>query len=337
MSREMIDRPVFLRGLIELSNICRKDCLYCGIRKSNDNVDRYELTDSQVLELSRFALENGYGSVVLQGGERCDKAFTSRISGLVSSIKSLRYANHPPLGITLSFGEQTEEVYKEWLDAGAHRYLLRIETSNRDLYGKIHPEQSEHDRMVHSFDNRLEALRNLKRLGYVTGSGIMIGLPFQTMQDLEKDLDFLQDFGVDMVGMGPYIPHRDTPLGRMVADPAFRDPGDFQYYTDVQRLELCLGMISRLRRRMPHINIAATTALQVLAEDGRERGILAGANVIMPNLTVTPMRRNYQLYEGKSDLGDDAASTRKNLEKNLAAIGARIEWFTPGDPECVKK
>lgn len=327
---------VYLRGLIELSNICRKNCLYCGIRSGNTLVERYELTDSQILELAEFALVNGYGSVVLQGGERCDSGYVERIAELVSQIKSLRYGDYPPLGITLSLGEQTLETYRMWREAGAHRYLLRIETSNPELYRKIHPGESAAELTNHSFDTRLEALYNIRSVGFITGTGVMIGLPFQTKADLERDLDFFCNFGVDMVGMGPYIPHKDTPLGRMVMDSSFKDTGDFQNYTPGQRLELSLYMIRELRRRMPHINIAATTALQVLAEDGRERAVSEGANVIMPNLTISSMRKKYQLYEGKSDLNDDAMSTKLKLEKALAKSGAVIGWFDAGDPSHMK-
>lgn len=338
-------KKVFLRGLIEISNKCRKNCFYCGIRCGNCNVSRYELTDEQVISEALFALRSGYGSIVLQGGERCDSEFVERIARLVWEIKRLRLDNFPALGITLSLGEQSKEVYKEWFRAGAHRYLLRIEASDRSLYEKIHPHSTEEERGMHSYERRVEALENLKSSGYITGSGIMIALPFQTMDNLENDLKFLKSFGVDMVGMGPYIPHNDTPLGRMVLKAREAnsrsltlpngqtvDLGEFALISDDKKLQLSVEMVRRLRREMPHINIAATTALQVLHPDGREMAVLAGANVIMPNITEQQARGNYQLYEGKPGVDDDALSTKLRLEQNLAKIGVDIAWGQVGDP-----
>lgn len=330
---------VYLRGLIELSNICRKDCLYCGIRCSNKKVTRYELSDEQVIELSRYAMDNGYGSVVLQAGERCDGNYIERISRLVTDIKKIRRGgsvNALPLGITLSLGEQTREVYKEWHICGADRYLLRIEASNPELYSKIHPCHTEPQQKMHSYKTRLEALYNLKSLGYITGSGVMIGLPYQKRGDLDRDLEFFTSFGVDMVGMGPYIPHKETPLGKLSfgANSSLPpDDGDFAGYSAEQRLLLSLEMIRRLRSLMPQINIAAATALEVLDPDGRSKAVLAGANVIMPNLTTVEMRRHYQLYEGKSGVMDDAESTGIKLESQMERVGAKIGWFEIGNPE----
>ncbi len=377
-------RMVYLRGLIEISNKCRKNCLYCGIRAGNTNVCRYELSDDQILREAQFALDSGYGSVVLQGGERTESAYVERIARLVWQIKRLQPSPYganlsssnllpdsssmgynlgkeitsKSLGITLSLGEQSREVYREWYNAGAHRYLLRIEASNRELYEKIHPQiESEEDlsgcgdckdellgrekRNLHSYDNRMAALYDLKSVGYITGSGVMIALPYQTREHLEEDLQFFKRFGVDMVGMGPYIPHKDTPLGRVVLDGMERlkrgekvpDLGEFAYIGNEEKLNLSIDMIRRLRKLMPNINIAATTALQVLSPDGRERAVLAGANVIMPNITETSQRQNYQLYEGKPGVNDDAESTKFELEKNLAAIGAEIGWWQAGDPQ----
>ena len=348
-----IPKKVFLRGLIEVSNKCRKNCSYCGIRSCNAQVQRYELTDEQIISEAEFALHAGYGSVVLQGGERCDSQFVERIARLIWKIRNLHTASEfaaassavAPLGITLSLGEQSKEVYKEWLKAGAHRYLLRIEASNRDLYEKIHPSGNRLEKELHSYERRLEALQDLKSVGYITGSGVMIGLPFQTRENLEEDLEFLKGFGVDMVGMGPYIPHKDTPLGQMVLqakaanNPIIALPGgesvdlgEFALMTDKDKLDLSIGMIRRLREIMPHINIAATTALQVLDPDGREKAVLAGANVIMPNITEQQARGNYQLYEGKPGVNDDAVATKEQLEKNLKKIGVDIAWGEVGDP-----
>ena len=353
----IVPKKVFLRGLIEISNKCRKNCLYCGIRCGNCNVSRYELTDEQVISEALFALRSGYGSIVLQGGERCDSEFVERIARLVWEIKRLHpdnshsgadgiaNGNGTALGITLSLGEQSKEVYKEWFKAGAHRYLLRIEASDRSLYEMSHPHSTEEERRMHSYERRLAALEDLKSSGYITGSGIMIALPFQTMENLENDLKFLKRFGVDMVGMGPYIPHNDTPLGKMVLkareanstsvtlpDGQRVDLGEFALISDEKKLQLSIEMVRRLRREMPHINIAATTALQVLHPDGREMAVLAGANVIMPNITEQQARGNYQLYEGKPGVEDDAQSTKLRLEQNLAKIGVDIAWGQVGDP-----
>ncbi len=349
-------RKVYLRGLIEISNICKKNCLYCGIRCGNCSVQRYELSDEQILQEAQFALDSGYGSVVLQGGERTDSAYVERIARLVYQIKQLRpsevkagfamgagIVSDQPLGITLSLGEQSREVYKEWYNAGAHRYLLRIEASNRLLYEKIHPSGSDLEKRMHSYDARVRALHDLKSVGYITGSGIMIALPFQTRENLEEDLKFFKELGVDMVGMGPYIPHKETPLGQLVlgeqskreTGSPYMDLGEFAFITNAEKLELSIEMVRRLRELMPHINIAATTALQVLDPCGRERAVLAGANVIMPNITEVGERKNYQLYEGKPGVNDDAVSTKRQLEANLAKIGVSIGWWEVGDPQCM--
>lgn len=337
-------KKVYLRGLIEISNRCRKNCLYCGIRCGNASVRRYELSDKQILDEAQFALDAGYGSIVLQGGEQTDSAYVERITRLIKEIKQLRpqgsirgegipSALLPPLGITLSLGEQLKEVYKEWHGAGAHRYLLRIEASDRELYEKIHPSETPAEKKIHSYDTRLQALYDLKSIGYITGSGVMIGLPFQNWQNLEHDLAFFKELEVDMVGMGPYIPHNDTPLGQLLFSRAnVAGMGEFAYMSNEEKLALSIEMIARLRKSMPHINIAATTALQVLAPDGRERAVQAGANVIMPNITEKGVRGDYQLYQGKPGVNDDAVATKRQLEKNLAEIGVAIGWGEIGDP-----
>ncbi len=359
---------VFFRGLIEISNKCRKNCLYCGIRGGNCQVERYEMTDVQVLQEAQFALDAGYGSVAIQGGERSDSAFVERITRLIYQIRRLQpggdplkqlqpgTATNPPssqlnnLGITLSLGEQSREVYKEWLQAGAGRYLLRIEASNIELYQKLHPGfdltgKNSKDAAIHSYQTRVQALQDLKSTGYLLGSGIMIGLPFQTHQHLDEDLQFLKNLQVDMVGMGPYIPHKDTPLGQIVEYwngeretlpynliPLASQPrGDFWNFTNEQLLQLSIDMVARLRILMPHINIAATTALQVLHPDGREMALLSGANVIMPNMTETSLRGNYSLYEGKQGVADDAASTRDKLLENLSRLDIPVGWNKKGD------
>lgn len=324
---------------------------------------RYEMTDEQVLQEAQFALDAGYGSVAIQGGERSDSAFVERITRLVRMVRSLQPGGNPldalkrgavenqqnGLGITLSLGEQPLEVYREWMKAGATRYLLRIEASNKELYEKIHPGftytgNDIRQAQVHSYERRVQALHDLKAAGYLLGSGIMIGLPFQTRQHLDEDLKFLKELQVDMVGMGPYIPHKDTPLGKIVSHWKEGTPlpdslhhmaglprGDFWNLSGRELLEECLDMIARLRILMPHINIAATTALQVLDPMGREKGLMCGANVIMPNMTETSLRGNYSLYEGKHGVEDDAASTRDKLLENLDELGVPVGWNLRGD------
>lgn len=322
---------VYFRGLIEISNVCAKNCLYCGIRKGNPCVDRYVLPDNQVMESARFAIDAGYGSIALQGGERQDSEWVERIARLIREIKGLGGTSQP-LGITLSLGEQSSEVFRYWKQAGADRYLLRIEASDEQLYSKIHPSGTKN----HSYSTRLQALYDLKSAGYLLGTGVMIGLPYQTRANLDNDLKFFKELEVDMVGMGPYIPHELTPLGKLVAQwkqnmesTEFR--GDFWNLSDKQLLNLSLEMVARLRCLMPHINIAATTALQVLDPLGREKAIMAGANVIMPNITVTEAKRNYNLYEGKPGLQDDAQATKDFLLKNLESVGAVVGWNERGD------
>ncbi|MFA6770454.1 MAG: [FeFe] hydrogenase H-cluster radical SAM maturase HydE [Bacteroidales bacterium] len=304
-----IGSRVFLRGIIELSNICSKNCYYCGLRQSNHNVERYELSQEQVLEAAMFAWKAKYGSLVLQAGERTGVGYTAKITELVRKIKDL---SNGELGITLSLGEQSKEIYQEWFDAGAHRYLLRIESSNPDLYNKIHPKNSHH-----SWEKRVKALYNLKDVGYQTGTGVMIGLPFQTSKDLADDLLFMKEIGIHMVGMGPYLRHSETPLGKMS--------------DENQGLELTLKMVALLRILMPKINIAATTAMQVIDPEGREKAVLSGANIIMPNMTVSEVRQNYQIYENKPGIEDDAAISKSKLEENLKKNNIEIGWSEWGD------
>ena len=312
---------VFFRGLIEVSNICNKDCFYCGIRKSNLNVSRYQLQEDIILKEAQFALDSGYGSVVLQAGERVDDNFRHLITRVIKDIKRLKSTKGTfgektsSLGITLSLGEQPIDVYKEWYDAGAHRYLLRIESSNKNFYNSLHPNDGNH-----LFNHRLEAISNLQKVGFKTGTGVMIGVPGQKLEDLANDLLFFKEINIGMVGMGPFIPHTQTPMGNVVSE-----------FSDSQKLSLTLRMVALLRILMPHINIAATTALQVLEPNARERAILCGANVIMPNITDVGVKANYNLYEGKPGLKDDAISTKNNLLSALEAIGVCVGWNELGD------
>lgn len=296
-----IGEGIYLRGLIEYSNVCCKNCYYCGIR-SDSKIERYTLSHQQVLEATKYAFENNFGSVVLQSGENNSEKFVEDIIYLLREIKSL---SNGELGITLSLGEQTPETYRQWLDAGASRYLLRIEASNRELYGRIHPGDSTHD-----YDRRLQAINYLHVAGYMVGTGVMIGLPFQTVEDLADDLLFMRDMNIDMCGMGPYILSAGTPLA--------------QYADELQskewRFDMTLKMIAVLRLLMPDINIAATTALQAIDPEGLLKAIAAGANVIMPNLTPDALKANYTLYNNKPMSFDT-----KILEKD-------IRYGEKGDP-----
>lgn len=313
-----VGNKVYFRGLVEFSNICSKDCLYCGIRKSNEKVFRYEATDEEILEACRFAWENRFGSVVLQSGELSSPVFVNRVDSLLRKIKEL---SNNELGITLSCGEQSPETYSRWFASGAHRYLLRIESSNPDLYRTIHPEND-----FHSFERRLTALHDLKRIGYQVGTGVMIGFPFQKLEDLANDLLFFRQMDVDMVGMGPYLEHEDTPLY------SFKD----KLLSKQERFDLSLKMVAVLRLMMPDINIAATTALQAIDPAGREKALTIGANILMPNLTPCIYRKEYQLYEGKPCLDEDAELCKNCLEARIELSGCEIGYGEWGDSQHFK-
>ena len=313
IKEKVVGNKVYFRGLIEFSNICSKDCLYCGIRKSNDKVIRYDSTDKEILDACQFAWENRFASVVLQSGEISSPAFINRVDNLLKKIKQ---QSNNELGITLSCGEQSPETYLRWFESGAHRFLLRIESSNPDLYYKIHPNNKKH-----SFEKRLEALQFLKETGYQVGTGVMIGLPFQTYEDLANDLIFMKEIDIDMCGMGPYIEHEDTPL--------------YEYrhllMTKQKRFDLALNMIAILRLLMPDINIAAATALQAIDPAGREKALAVGANIIMPNLTPVNYRKEYQLYEDKPCLDEDKELCRNCLEARIELSGSEIGYDEWGD------
>ena len=319
IKKQFVGNKVYFRGLVELSNICSKNCLYCGIRSGNTKPSRYMVTEEEVLEAARFALENGYGSMVLQSGERCDEKFVSTVSELLYKIKELSGGK---LGITLSMGEQTEKTYREWYANGAHRYLIRIETSDRELYYKIHPHNKKHD-----FDIRVNALKLLREIGYNVGSGVMIGLPFQTLDHLAGDLLFLKELDVDMVGMGPFIEHEDTPLYE------FKN----QLWPRKERFDVSLKMVALLRIMMKDINIAATTAMQAIDKQGREKALKVGANIIMPNLTPLKYREDYLLYEDKPCLDEDASKCRNCLEARIHMAGDEIGFGEWGDSKHFAK
>ncbi len=319
IKKQHVGNVVYFRGLIELTNICRKNCYYCGIRFGNNTVERYALSDEEILQAARYAYENGFGSIVLQGGEITNDTFVSRIEDLIHRIKTL---SNGELGITLSLGEQSDETYKRWKEAGAHRYLLRIETSNPQLYQKIHPNNN-----LHSFEKRLACLYSLKEIGYQVGTGVMIGLPFQTITDLANDLLFMYRFDIDMCGMGPYIEHQHTPLYdyRQMLRPKS------------DRLDLTFKMIALLRILMPDINIAAATALQAIDPMGREKAVKVGANIIMPNITPARYRNQYLLYENKPCIDENADDCLSCLEARISMINHTIGYRQWGDSIHYKK
>jgi len=305
-----VGSKVYFRGIIEFSNICAKDCYYCGIRKSNKNVGRYSISLEEILESAQFAFDQGYGSIVLQSGEREDKSYVDFVENALKEIKKI---GDGALGITLSAGEQTEDVYRRWYDAGAHRYLLRIETTNEKLYSELHPDD-------HSFKRRVECLNSMNKLGYQVGTGVMTGLPGQTADDLADDILFFERTGVHMIGMGPFIPHEDTPL-------ADSDPKK----SKEERLDMGLKMIAVTRLYLKNVNIASTTALQALSSTGRELGLKAGANIIMPNLTDTKYRADYQLYNDKPCINENAGMCRGCLEMRVKSVGEEIGFNDWGD------
>ena len=308
-----IGNKVHFRGLVEFSNICGKDCYYCGIRKSNTMSHRYNVTDGHILEAARFAHINHYGSFVMQAGELESPAFTLRIENLLKEIKKL---SDGKLGITLSLGEQSREVYERWFEAGAHRYLLRIESSTPELYHKYHPKDSLHD-----FQRRLNCLKSLQAIGYQTGTGVMIGLPFQNTGHLTDDLLFMRKFDVDMVGMGPYIEHQDTPLYQ------FRD----QLLPIKDRFDLALKMVATLRILMKDINIAAATALQAIDPLGREKAVKVGANIIMPNITPGKYRNDYALYENKPCVDEEPEECKNCLDVRIQLADGEVGYGEWGD------
>jgi biotin synthase len=313
VKEKYIGKKVWFRGLIEFSNICGKDCLYCGIRKGNINITRYSLTDDEILEAAKFAWLNRYGSIALQSGELESKYVTDRIENLLLKIKEL---SNGELGITLSVGEQSPEVYRRWYAAGAHRYLLRVETTNQALYNKIHPDDSKHD-----FRRRLDCLKSLQDIGYQTGTGVMIGLPFQTLDDLAGDLLFMKEFNIDMCGMGPYVEHTDTPLAE--------HSGNLLPLKD--RFDLTLKMIALIRIMMKDINIVAATALQAIDPIGREKAVKIGANILMPNITPGKYRDSYKLYDNKPCTDDSAEDCQSCLEARVTLADAEVIYSEWGD------
>lgn len=287
---------VYIRGLIEISNICKNDCYYCGIRKSNKNCDRYRLTPEEILECCREGYELGFRTFVLQGGE--DGYFTDEVlTDLIEKIKTL----YPDCAVTLSLGERSKESYLRLKAAGADRYLLRHETATQAHYQKLHPPELTHE-------NRLNCLNILRELGYQVGCGFMVGSPYQTMEMLAHELKFIEEFRPDMCGIGPFIPHKDTLFSDMPAG----------------SVELTCVLLSCIRLIHPTILLPATTALGTLDPEGREKGILSGANVVMPNLSPASVRKKYMLYDNKLSDGEESAQAKYALEKRINSIGCRI-------------
>lgn len=291
-------RRIFIRGLIEVSNFCRNDCYYCGIQRSNRQLCRYRLSPDVILASCREGYRLGFRTFVLQGGE--DPYLTDeRVEQLVADI---RHA-FPDAAITLSLGEKSTEAYERFFRAGANRYLLRHETHNADHYRQLHP-------AALSLDNRLRCLNDLKRIGYQVGTGIMVGSPGQTIDHLVEDLVFIQEFRPQMIGIGPFLPHHDTPFAQ-------QPPGS---------LLQTLLLLSLFRLMHPAALIPSTTALATLSPDGREQGIRSGANVVMPNLSPPDHRAQYALYDHKASMGAEAAEGLALLEKRLNAIGYTIDY-----------
>ena len=289
-------KKVYLRGLIEISNICKNNCYYCGIRRGNTNVERYRLDPETIVECAQEGYALGFRTIVLQGGE--DPFYTDEVlGGIVRNIK----AAHPDVAITLSMGERSYESYKALKEAGADRYLLRHETADKAHYELLHPAEL-------SFDNRMRCLRDLRTLGYQVGIGCMVGSPFQTSAHLAKDLKFTEEFQPEMVGIGPFIPHHDTP---------FKD-------YPAGTLELTLYLLSIIRLICPAVLLPATTALGTIHPLGREMGLQAGANVIMPNLSPLEVRRQYMLYDNKICTGDESAQCRACMDNRVSAIGYEV-------------
>ena len=296
VAKKHYSNKIYTRGLIEISNYCKNNCYYCGIRAGNKNVSRYRITKEEILACCDKGYEIGFRTFVLQGGE--DSYYDDEVvCDIVSQIKE----NYPDCAVTLSLGERSRTSYEKMFKAGADRYLLRHETANPEHYRVLHPQNM-------SYDNRMECLKNLKDIGYQVGCGIMVGSPGQTIENLVKDLRFMKMFQPHMVGIGPFLSQKDTPF-------ANKNNGSVEQ-------TLCLLAIIRLM--LPKVLLPATTALGTAAEDGREKGILAGANVVMPNLSPENVRDKYALYDNKLATGAEAAESLRILRDKIQAIGYEL-------------
>lgn len=294
--KQVYGTDVYVRGLVEISSYCKNDCYYCGIRRSNKSAERYRLTQQQILECADDGYDLGFRTFVLQGGE--DAYYTDeRMSDIIRAIK----AAHPDCAITLSLGERSCESYQTLFDAGADRYLLRHETASPEHYAKLHPEAM-------SFNNRIQCLHNLKEIGYQVGCGFMVGSPYQTPATIAQDLKFVEEFKPAMCGIGPFVPHHAT---------QFKDEPRGS-------AELTCYLLSLLRLISPGMNIPATTALGTIDPKGREKGILAGANVVMPNLSPRNVRKKYELYDNKICTGEETAECKGCLGARMVSIGYQV-------------
>lgn len=294
--QDIFGRDIYMRGLIEFTNYCKNDCLYCGIRRSNKNAQRYRLTKEEILDCCKNGYDLGFRTFVLQGGE--DAYYTDDI--IVETVREIK-SQFPDCAVTLSIGEKPKESYKRYFDAGADRYLLRHETASAEHYSLLHPKDL-------SPENRMECLKNLKEIGFQTGCGFMVGSPYQTVENLAEDLIFIDKFKPHMVGIGPFIPHKDTP---------FRNEKS-------GTLEMTLKLLAIIRLILPKVMLPSTTALGTINPKGREMGILWGANVVMPNLSPTTVRKKYMLYDNKICTGDEAAECRFCMQKRMESIGYKV-------------
>lgn len=313
-----VGRIAYYRGLIEFSNYCIKNCLYCGIRKDNEEVKRFNTAYKDILAMAKWTYEHQYGSITLQSGERQDEQFITYVEELVRDIKKL---SNNELGITLCVGEQNEEAYRRWFKAGAHRYLLRIETSNPNLYKTLHPQDGKHIWQV-----RRDCLQTLHEIGYQVGTGVMIGLPKQTLADLADDILFYRDMNIDMIGMGPYVVHHNTPIGKQVLA-----ANEDDNIAKMKRLILGLNMIAATRLYLKDVNIASTTALQALHPMGREMGLQAGANILMPIVTLPKFRPQYLLYDNKPCVDENPDQCRNCLSRRVSIAGDTVGLGKWGD------
>lgn len=296
LRKENYGEKVFIRGLIEFTNYCKNNCYYCGIRGGNKNAVRYRLSKEEILSCCENGYELGFRTFVLQGGE--DLHYTDELmADIVREIKQ----KYPDCAVTLSIGERSYESYKILKEAGADRYLLRHETANEQLYGYLHPSNL-------SLKNRMKCLQDLKSLGYQVGAGFMVGSPTQTLENLAEELAFLKEFEPQMVGIGPFIPHHDTKFAEEEAG----------------SVELTVFLLSIIRIILPKVLLPATTALATASEDGREKGLKAGANVVMPNLSPTDNRKKYDLYDNKVSTGGEAAESLEILNRLIEKAGYRM-------------
>lgn len=296
IATDKFGKNVYFRGIIEFTNYCHNNCYYCGIRKSNKNACRYRLTKEDILNCCEEGYKYGYRTFVLQGGE--DDYYTDE---MMNEIISEIHQNYPECAITLSIGEKKKESYESFFKSGASRYLLRHETANEEHYQKLHPKEL-------SLRNRKECLENLKEIGYQTGCGMMVGSPHQTIENLAEDMVYMRELNPEMIGMGPFIPHKDTPFKKYPAG----------------SVDMTLFLLSMCRIMLPDVLLPATTALSTVNGDGRKLGVLSGANVIMPNLSPISVRKKYMLYDNKAVTGEDAGENLKLIQNHMNDIGYEL-------------